>query len=202
MYLTRSGSRSGKRLRRAGGFPWRILAIGDVHSPGDFVLPLQPREELDLIVTLGDIPPSVMEQILWWGRGIPVVGVPGNHDKVDIPGIVNVHGRVVEVADLRIAGFGGARQYRAGPNQFMDWQVARRLYLLGPSDVFLSHAPPLCTSAGEGWVHRGFAAFDRYIERRRPSLWLHGHLAHGYTRIVGSTAIHGVVGKRLLTLSH
>ncbi len=47
----------------------------------------------------------------------------------------------------------------------------------------------------------GFAAFDRYIERRRPSLWLHGHLAHGYTRIVGSTAIHGVVGKRLLTLS-
>jgi Icc-related predicted phosphoesterase len=200
MYLIRAKSRRESARRKRQGRPWRILAIADVHSPADFEMPVTPREELDLVATLGDIPANVMEQILWWARGIPVAGVPGNHDTEDIPGIVNAHGRIVEIAGLRLAGFGGARHYRSGANQFSDWQVARQLYLMGPADVFLSHAPPLCTSRGEGWVHRGFAAFDRYIERRKPRLWLHGHLTRAYQRRVGATLVCGVVGKRLITL--
>jgi hypothetical protein len=179
---------------------WRILAVGDVHSPADFEMPVTPRRELDLVATLGDIPGNVIERILWWARGIPVVGVPGNHDQAEIPGIINIHGRIVQIGELRLGGFGGARRYRSGANQFADWQVARRMFLMGPADVFVSHAPPLCTSRDEGFVHRGFAAFDRYIERRQPRLWLHGHLPHGYRQTVGATRVHGVVGKRLITL--
>ncbi|MGW8368962.1 MAG: metallophosphoesterase family protein [Gammaproteobacteria bacterium] len=200
MYLTRARSLRETRRRKARGLSWRILVIGDVHSPCEFEMPLQPREELDMVATLGDIPTGVMERVLWWARGTPVVGVPGNHDAEEVPGIVNAHGRVVEIAGLRIAGFGGARTYRQGPNQFRDWQVARQLYLMGPAEVFLSHAPPLSTSLSEGSVHRGFAAFDRYIERRRPRVWLHGHLTHAYHQWIGSTRVLGVVGKRLVTV--
>jgi Icc-related predicted phosphoesterase len=71
---------------------------------------------------------------------------------------------------------------------------------MGPAEVFLSHAPPLSTSLSEGSVHRGFAAFDRYIERRRPRVWLHGHLTHAYHQWIGSTRVLGVVGKRLVTV--
>ena len=79
---------------------------------------------------------------------MPLVFVPGNHDpdisgyrisraglplRAGLParppwpdGAINAEQRVVDAAGLRLAGLGGCRRYRAGPNQYTDRQQARR----------------------------------------------------------------------------
>jgi hypothetical protein len=68
-------------------------------------------------------------------------------------------------------------------------------------DLFISHAPPLATSRDLDDIHRGFTAFDRYLCVHRPQHWLHGHLDRNYDVRVGGTVVHGVKGKRFLTLT-
>jgi len=71
---------------------------------------------------------------------------------------------------------------------------------MAPADVIISHAPPLCTTLNEDGLHKGFAAFDLYIQKHKPKYWIHGHLEKFYTLNINGTKIIGVDRKRPLTL--
>ena len=178
----------------------RVLAIADVHSPDAFTMPLLRRRHVDLVVTLGDISQEVLDTILDRARNVPCIGVPGNHDERVLHGVVDLHRTTRDLAGIRFGGFGGARRYKRGPHQYTDLAVALGMRLMRRCDVFLSHAPPLATSRNEGPVHRGFSAFDRYIQRARPAYWLHGHLERCYSTRVHDTQVIGVAGKQVLVL--
>jgi len=117
------------------------------------------------------------------------------------------------VAGLRIAGLGGCRRYRPGPNQYSDRQQARRARRLAlrarlgrrhPIDVLLTHAPPRGVGDGDDPVHQGFPAFNVLTGRLQPSLLLHGHVdpdpAGRRDYRLGRTLVRNVTGWQLFDL--
>lgn len=186
-----------------------IVLIGDVHDEIERLartLALVGDRRADLAVLVGDIgvdPPwhralrrtrrathdESIHRVIARVRATcacPVVFVPGNHDlddpPVDVDGI-NADQRIVEVAGLRIAGFGGA-----GPTPFgfpYEWSeeeaeavLDRLLGEAGAVDVFLSHSPPFETGLDRTrrGAFVGSAAVKRWISRARPKLFVCGHI--------------------------
>ena len=176
----------------------RVLAIADAVSPviysENFPGNLPP---FDVVLAAGDLPGHLLEFVATKTRTPPVY-VIGNHanaylrgedpDEVRLPGgCINAHRRVVEVGGLVIAGFEGCARYRPGAHQYAQWQYhamaaavpqllwhrARRGRAV---DVLLTHAPPPGPHAGDDWPHRGVTAFQRFHERWRPRVHVHGHV--------------------------
>jgi len=211
----------------------RILAIADEVDEGlygDKLLNFKP----DIVLSCGDLPWDYLEYIVSCvnvpllyvpGNHDPV---PPPLDDMWTPlraetpargpqGCVNVDGRIEDAAGLRIAGLGGSMRYRPGPNQYTQAQMRWRalpiemLARLRRSDgkrrldVLLTHAPPEGFSGKyEDLAHRGFAAFNRLIEKLAPRLHVHGHV-HPYgvaqaDRKLGGTLIVNAVPYRLLEL--
>lgn len=192
---------------------------------------------VDLILGCGDLPLDYLDCLASrWNA--PLAFVPGNHDpdlrslgrsrsalalqaglsavEPVVPDGATVDGRVTDVAGLRIAGLGGCRRYRPGPNQYTDRQQrARALALRGragarglrdgrPVDVVITHAPPLDCGDGPDRPHRGFAALHPLVRALRPRLLLHGHI-HTYGQQAPDRTLHGtrvcnVVGYRVFEI--
>ena len=94
----------------------------------------------------GDLPFDYLEYLVS-RLDVPLLYVPGNHDaSLQMPdmtwmplrselrpmpgpqGCVNIDGRLVEVAGLRIAGLGGSLRYKEGANQYSrGFQDGQRL---------------------------------------------------------------------------
>ena len=191
-----------------------------------------------VIVGCGDLPADYLEY-LQTRLNAPLVFVPGNHDPDLSPpadpifppspqtstlrdppgplGGINADGRIVDVADLRIAGLGGSIRYREGPNQYTQRQMGDRVRRLRRRaawkrlrdgrevDMIVSHAPPFgIGDEPDDPAHVGVRALVDLIERWRPCLLLHGHI-HPYgvereDRVLDDTTIMNVVPARLVQL--
>jgi len=166
----------------------------------DYVHPFVYREgfpqgapPVDLVLAAGDLPGYYLE-FLASTLTVPIVYVHGNHEneyvnegdgRIPPRGVISAHGRVVEEAGLKIAGWGGAPRYRKdGAGQYsaaegrmglglLSWRARRGV------DVLLTHAPPLGPHAGLDYAHRGCDSISRFIRQRHPRLVVHGHI-HEY----------------------
>jgi len=49
--------------------------------------------QFDLVLILGDISPGTIDYILLMAKNVKVLGVLGNHDPKEIPGLDDRHGR-------------------------------------------------------------------------------------------------------------
>ncbi len=176
----------------------RILAIADEVSPvihsENFPRNLPP---FDLVLSAGDMPGHVLEFVATKVK-VPVLYVMGNHGhdylrdekgRLSLPGgCINVHGRAVKVGDVIVAGLEGSARYRPGPHQYSELEMALLAHRLTPQlllnklrygravDILLTHAPPKGPHEGEDFPHRGFGAFNHFLERWRPKLHVHGHV--------------------------
>jgi predicted phosphodiesterase len=211
----------------------RILAISDEESTLAYSGVFQYLEP-DLIVACGDLSFEYLEYVVTMVAK-PLVWVPGNHDPdvrdretahlaprfvAEPPGpqgCINIDGRVIDVAGIRVGGLGGSHRYRTGPNQYTQEQMgtrARRLSMRARVrrprrgkrrlDVLVTHAPPLGLGDEDDLCHRGFAAYERLIETTAPSLHVHGHI-HPHEgrcpdRTLNGTRIVNVVPYKLLEL--
>ena len=166
----------------------------------DFVHPFVYREgfpqgapTVDLVLAAGDLPGYYLE-FLASKLTVPIVYVHGNHaneyvnegdGRIPPRGVIPAHGRVVQEAGLRIAGWGGSPRYRRdGHGQYSEFEARRGLGLLSwrarrGVEVLLTHAPPLGPHAGTDFAHRGCREITRFMNRRRPGLVVHGHI-HEY----------------------
>lgn len=177
----------------------KILAVADAISPfvysQNFPNNLPP---FDLILSAGDMPGHVLEFMATKTRLQPVY-VLGNHadgyvrdgtdETLRLPGgCINVHGRVLEVGGVIIAGVEGSARYRPGPHQYSAAQMRGFTARMGPRlwfnrltkgravDILLTHAPPVGPHEGDDFPHRGVAAFNRFHRVWRPRLHVHGHV--------------------------
>jgi len=177
----------------------RILALADAVSPviysPNFPSNLPP---FDLILAAGDLPGYLLEFVATKTRTRPLY-VLGNHGNgyvrpadgspMHLPGgCENVHGRVIEVGGVLVAGLEGCLRYRPGPQQYREGQYRRLAARMAPQlalnrlrrgravDVLLTHAPPQGPHAGEDFAHRGVASFNRFQRRWRPRVHVHGHV--------------------------
>jgi len=193
--------------------------------------------EARLVVACGDLPFDYLGYLMN-ALDVPLVFVPGNHDPdvsgyrtsragltllAGLPtrppwpaGAVNADRAVVDVAGLRVAGLGGSRRYRDGPNQYTPRQQARRAHSLARRarwrklrdgrgvDVLLTHAPPRGIGDREDPPHQGFDALNWLTGRLRPPMLLHGHIHPDDEPIrvhqLGDTVVRNVVGRHLLDI--
>jgi hypothetical protein len=215
----------------------RVLAVSDEVDDALAVGPAAARSA-QLILACGDLPFDYLDTLMNV-LDVPLVFVPGNHDpdvsgyrssragltvRAGLPaqppwpdGAINADGRVVDAAGLRVAGLGGCRRYREGPNQYTDAQQARRARALRLSagwrrrrdgrgvDVLLTHAPPRSFGDGDDPAHRGFRALPGLVAALQPAALLHGHVQphgvprHGHSRL-GKTRVYNVTGWHLLEI--
>jgi hypothetical protein len=214
----------------------RVLAVSDIVDDGLLADP-DPVRGSELILACGDLPFDYLG-CLMNALDAPLVFVPGNHDpdvsgyrtsragltlRAGLPaqapwpdGALSADGRVVDVAGLRVAGLGGSRRYRGGPNQYSDRQQARRARSLAVRaqlrrlrdgrglDVLLTHAPPRGLGDDADPAHQGFTAHNALIGRLRPRVALHGHVHPGAganrDRRLGETIVRNVTGRHLLDI--
>jgi hypothetical protein len=211
----------------------QILAVSDEIDEG-LCADVRAVRGADLILACGDLPFDYLGYLMN-ALDVPLVFVPGNHDpdltgyaasraglmlRAGLPvtapwpsGAINVDGRVVEVLGLRVAGLGGCLRYSAGPNQYSEWQQARRARALSTRvrwqrlrgapavDILLTHAPPYGVGDGDDPPHRGFRTLHGLAARLRVPLLLHGHV-HPYgaetpDASVGGTTVRNVVGRHV-----
>ncbi len=177
----------------------RILAVADIHSDDDFALDPESMG-IDLVVTLGDVPLGLIEVILLKKRSVAYFGVNGNHDHGFVPKYANVHRKVFPFRDLRIGGFEGAPKVsgEAKSHAFTDRQVSRRMWWMPRVDIFLAHSPPRGIHDRQDPLHTGFTAFETYIRKQQPLLFLHGHVERNEETQVGKTRVISVFGKRII----
>src|SRR4051812_647040 len=182
----------------------RLLAIAD-EQPWVSLAALIDCHEPDLVVTLGDLPPDVLDPL---GRyPLPVLGVYGNHDDgryLDAANTTNLHLRRATVDGVTFAGFEGCVKYTPGAAlQYTQQQAARLARRLPDADVLISHAPPRgIHEEPDDRAHEGFDGLRDYLERVGPRLHLHGHTPappRPATRVGPTTVMH-VVGHRVVDL--
>lgn len=231
-----SGRRLGDDTGLTIGFVVRVLAVSDeidelsragAGAAGD----------AQLILACGDLPFDYLDHLMN-ALDVPLVFVPGNHDpevsgyrvsrsglilRDGLPartpwpdGAVNADCAVVDVAGLRVAGLGGCRRYSSGPNQYSEWQQARRARALSRRawwrrlrdgrgvDVLITHAPPRGVGDADDPPHQGFVALRGLVARLRPGVLLHGHVARCETSVaerqLGNTIVRNVVGSHLIEI--
>ncbi|MFW5940972.1 MAG: metallophosphoesterase family protein [Chloroflexota bacterium] len=162
--------------------------------------------DVDLLVGCGDLPFYFLE-FLVSALNVPLVYVRGNHDSVPqytidrrvltgVQGGVNVHGRVVCIDDLLIAGLEGSMRYRPEvPLMYseaeMRWEALRlvpqllwnRIRYGRALDILVTHSPPFGIHDRSDRAHTGFRVFRTLIRYFRPRYLLHGHI-HVYRRNV------------------
>ncbi len=116
--------------------------------------------------------------------GKPVFFVLGNHDRVDWPDaghMVNVHGRTVEDAGLKITGYRWAPIDR--PDARIERDMASLRDLVDKDTILITHSPPHGildrTKRGE---HIGSPAIRTLVDEKKPRLNLFGHVHEAFGR--------------------
>src|SRR5688572_6168837 len=98
----------------------RVLALADKRPPLD-PAKLAEQKQVDAVVLLGDLDRAWIEPLMAL-RGIPRIGVHGNHDP---PGLLqemeveDLHLRCISAGGRTFAGFEGCVRYgHGGPHQY------------------------------------------------------------------------------------
>lgn len=146
----------------------------------------------------GDLPGDYMEFVATKVT-VPVLYVEGNHNEENVKdylggmhppgGVINMHGRLMHLGGLWIAGWGGVPRYKSGGDgQYSDFEASARFWawwpLLGPKrmqrqhgvDILLTHAPPPGPHAGKDYAHRGSQALGLFHRLYLPKVHVHGHV--------------------------
>lgn len=171
----------------------KLLAVSDVELPQmqsvDYLC--QRYEEVDLLVSCGDMPASYLEFIATV-INVPLYYVRGNHDtnyKPPDPGGDDLHRRFKRFQSIWMAGLEGSIRYNDGAIQYAEsamfrmvlqmmprllWMRARRGYSV---DVFVVHSPPRhIHDIPTDYAHRGFRSFRYLAQWARPRYLIHGHV--------------------------
>ncbi len=169
----------------------KIIAASDLHLDEQHAITLiRAAESADLVIVAGDFAQRRQGLADYMARFEPIaakmVTVPGNNETAEelraATSAIVLHGEVIDVDGLAIAGIGGA----VPPLNPTGWagfeltedEAATMLSKLGRADILISHSPP----KGFGdWHHAigpamGSTAVGAAIERLQPQLFLCGHV--------------------------
>lgn len=159
------------------------LALWDYYTPGKL-------DGYDLILSCGDLSAKYLSFLVTMAR-CPVLYVHGNHDvnydQMPPEGCDCIDDHIVVYNGVRILGLGGCRKYHAGPHQYTDREMRRRIRRLrwrlrraGGVDIVVTHAAPEGLGDAEDRAHRGFPALRELLDQYHPAYLVHGHVHISY----------------------
>jgi len=160
-------------------------------------------QEIDLLISLGDLMDQSIFRAIELYRPAHVLAVRGNHDQ-DEPfpkPIKDLHLQLTEINGLLFAGFNGCWKYKEqGMYLYTQDQASRLLNKFPSVDVFIAHNSPWDVHERDKDVHQGFEAFINYIERVQPRYFFHGHQHVNQVTVIGETQIVGVYGEIVIDI--
>ena len=178
----------------------RVLVIADDEERVHFDRELRA----DLLISCGDLSDPFILRIAEMTLCRHVFAVKGNHD-IYAPfqePIEDLHLAVRKFGGLRFGGFHGSWRYKPGGHYlFQQEEVEKLMQSFPPVDIFVAHNSPSQVHEWDESVHKGFKAFNKYIERTKPQVFIHGHQHVNAETLLGDTRIIGVYGQRWLRLS-
>ena len=177
----------------------KILVIAD----DEFFINRLPACEADLLISLGDMPDSVILQAAEKCGCREIAALKGNHDSsAPFPEpIRDVHLKTFTFSGVTFGGFCGSWKYKPKGNFLFEQEEVEALMADFPAvDIFLAHNSPRGVHDRDDEVHLGFVGFSYFIQRAKPRFFIHGHMHHDIETIVGSTRVIGTFGYRYLEL--
>jgi len=177
----------------------RALVLCDHDLPQFKELPLGP---FDLILGCGDIQDSALLQA-HKHFGAPIFAVKGNHDvDDDFPKpIVNLHMNVETFQGITLGGHEGAPRYKPrGHFLYEESQAAQQMSFFPRVDVFIAHSPPRGTHDRDDIVHQGFETFRDYILKKKPAVFIHGHVDLDKETRLDGTRVIAACGAKVIDL--
>ena len=179
----------------------KILIVADEEARAlwDFYDPAR-LEGVELILSAGDLNRRYLDFLVTM-TNVPLLYVHGNHDTeyLEHPpeGCVCIEDKVAVYKGIRILGLGGSLKYKDSSCMYTEGQMSRRVLralamtrLSGGLDILLTHAPARGWGDMDDLPHRGFACFNRFLERRKPAYMIHGHVHRTYTWDFKRETIH------------
>lgn len=192
----------------------RILTIADEESRSlwDFY-DKSKLEGIDLILSCGDLKAEYLSFLVTMAN-VDLLYVHGNHDggyETKPPeGCFCVDDDLVVWQDIRILGLGGSMRYKPGTLQYSEKEMQHRirrlswkLYLHKGFDILLTHAPAAGINDLDDLPHKGFACFNKLLEKYEPAYFLHGHVHQSYgsftrSQTVGKTTVVNAFEKYII----
>lgn len=165
----------------------RILTISDfIDKSLTQMVEDKTLEPVDLIISCGDMAPEYLS-FLRDRLDRPLLFVKGNHDiryNLSNPvGCENIHAKIVRFKNLNILGLEGSLWYNGGVNQYTDNEMQKiisgmwlGLWRKGGVNIVVTHAPPRHIHDAEDRCHMGFESFVKLIHKRKPKVFIHGHI--------------------------
>jgi Icc-related predicted phosphoesterase len=156
-----------------------------------------------VLISCGDLADGTIRQVAERTAAVHVLAVKGNHDSSGAfpPSIVDLHLKVITIDGVRFGGFQGSWRYKPRGNFLYEQQeVEQLLSVFPPVDVFVAHNAPRHVHDRDDQVHLGFDAFERYLSRAKPRMFVHGHQHVNRETRSGSTQVVGVFGARHVEL--
>ena len=133
----------------------------------------------DICLTLGDITSSDFNVIKSVIPEDKLYGIIGNHDSSDtleVNGIKNINGQVIECNGVKIAAIMGSNRYKSGDYGMMSQNECFNLeQTMTTSDILISHDRAYVYDKHDN-VHDGLKGLTDYIYRNHIPLHIHGHL--------------------------
>jgi Icc-related predicted phosphoesterase len=159
-------------------FDLKALVIADTHGClRDDEVPMD--HNADVCLLLGDFSVRDLQIIKDRVTNIPIYGVLGNHDGFDLYehcGIENIHGKVVEVKGVRVAGIQGSLRYKYSDMPlYTDDESVEIAESMDAADILISHDSPKYLHGTNDFAHSGLHGITRYCEKWSIPLNIHGH---------------------------
>jgi Icc-related predicted phosphoesterase len=159
-------------------FNLRALIIADTHgclNPED----IPSDHDTDVCLLIGDLSLQDIAMIKERVVEVPIYGVLGNHDGFglyDICGIENIHGKVVEVNGVKIAGIQGSLKYKYSDMPlYTDEESIEIADLIPSADILISHDSPKNFHGDRDFAHSGLQGISHYCEKYNVPVNIHGH---------------------------
>ena len=106
-----------------------VLADEECRSLWDYYKPGKLKD-IEMIISCGDLNSNYLQFLVTFGN-CPLLYVRGNHDsRYDInppDGCVCIEDKIYNYKGLRIAGLGGSRRYKPGPDMYTEKEMSVRV---------------------------------------------------------------------------
>jgi Icc-related predicted phosphoesterase len=186
-------------------FNLTALVIADTHGclrESDI-----PKDvDYDVCLLLGDVYDNDLKVLLPCIHS-NVYGILGNHDgfgtlsRFDVG---NLHGGMVEINGVKIAGLQGSIKYKnADMPLYTDEESDDVADILPLADILISHDSPKYVFGTNDFAHSGLTGITKYCEKHNIPLNLHGHHHENKTTFLenGTTSIC-TYGVNLITINN